>query len=288
MLLERDPDSTTTAQRVRDYEAKVAKLAADADDLTDRLVDPAAGPLHQSVGLLKNQMVNIIKEIETLPLRYQDEMGDHSPQGRAFAVALQVIQCGNSECRAWTDRRYLWWSLVSFQSDILLYLVSQLCERTEGRPVDQAWDEITYVFELHPELFEVATDKDAAKIARLTLRAWDVREGVLRARSGGLVPVLVPDFIASLQVLMADDEGDSQMQGLAGDMGQADMPLAIMANNNDLGSLFPFQMSVAQHAFGDPNRTNGVPVATGIPGYDEDSETLALFDMMPPGGFSLW
>ena len=108
---------------------------------------------------------------------------DISPKEKdmLFDLALQVATSQNLAYTTKELRGFRWHVNLNFQWKAFIYLISELCHRTGGEKVDNAWAEIEKSYTFHPS-FDRDLSKRALPIAvdNLTIKAW----GAYKAAQG--------------------------------------------------------------------------------------------------------
>ena len=178
-------------------------LALDLLDILEKWCDPTAGPVHQMAILMKDHILDKLKDIIKPPAE-SPEWGDEirSPKDNAFKVAVGTLEHNYQNYTSSLNKGFLWWTLLHFQLDVFIYMVGQLCYRTDGNLVERAWKQVGGVYTFHPELFDISS-KQNFTLALFVLKAWRRRCEVLVAR--GEMPE-APFYIERLQELMPHDE----------------------------------------------------------------------------------
>jgi hypothetical protein len=118
-----------------------------------------------------------------------------SEKDMLFDLALQVIASQNRGYTMKEMQGFIWHINLQFQWKAFVFILSELCHRTEGSEVVRAWKEVERAYAFHPSL-----GKDFARralpiaLGNLTLKAWNV----YIAAHGAHVPD-EPGFIQDLR-----------------------------------------------------------------------------------------
>ncbi|KAK3370351.1 fungal-specific transcription factor domain-containing protein [Podospora didyma] len=195
--------SSMDEEKMAEFRRTIENLGKELLDLLDRFCDPAAGPVHEMAIEMRKHIITKIMEFVT-PLRMQpDQEGQNPTRGDdAFRVAIGSMEHNEQNYMAGKDKGFIWFSLQLFQIDVFLYIVGQLCHRTEGPLVERAWRQVNVIYSFHPELFDVS-NKVYSTIAGFVLKAWAKREETFFVRTGQLPEV--PFYVEKLRASMPED-----------------------------------------------------------------------------------
>jgi len=166
------------------YRRKLDTLSKDLTEILDKNCDPKAGPVHQFVHSMRDQVVDKLKDILTPP-RLQSDLSQEirSPQDNAFRLAVAAFE--HSDANYWAAERtgFRWFAMHHFNMDVFTFMVGQLCHRTEGALVDRAWKQVSQAYHCYPQLMNLA-DKTNFTLAVFLSKAWKKREQALLLRDG--------------------------------------------------------------------------------------------------------
>jgi len=166
------------------YRRKLDTLSKDLTEILDKNCDPKAGPIHQFVHSMRDQVVDKLKDILTPP-RLQSDLSQEirSPQDNAFRLAIAAFE--HSDANYWAAERtgFRWLAMHHFNMDVFTFMVGQLCHRTEGALVDRAWKQVSQAYHCYPQLMNL-TDKTNFTLAIFLSKAWKKREQALLLRDG--------------------------------------------------------------------------------------------------------
>lgn len=127
-----------------------------------------------------------------------------------FNLAFQVETSQNLAYTMETMHGFAWHVNIHFQWKALIFLLSELRQRTHGLQVDQAWKEIEITFRSHPS-FKASHAVKALPVAvgRLALKAWNTYVTARGIPSGG-----EPHFIQQIRRQTRDSgiQNDSNAQ----------------------------------------------------------------------------
>ncbi|KAJ9148311.1 C6 zinc finger domain-containing protein [Pleurostoma richardsiae] len=186
--------------RVQEYRALVGSLGKELNELVEKYCDPSAGPLHALALQMKTHIMEKLVELFAPP-KYLAEWGDEvkNHKDNAFRIAVTATEHGIDQYKQTAHQGFLWFSRLHFQLDIFVYLVGQLCYRTSGALVERAWILVEETYHWHPELLDT-TQKSYSRLAVFVLKAWKIREEVLRTRLG--TDPETPEYVSKLRASM--------------------------------------------------------------------------------------
>jgi hypothetical protein len=195
--------STPTEEQQAEYRRGVAHLHKELVEIFDRYCDAKAGVVHQVAVTMKKQILMKLEDLMTPPKQQCDWGGEvKSGADNTFKHVVTGLEHNEANYLSTKDKGFAWFSRLHFHLDIFMYLAGELCRRTEGMLVERAWRQVDVVYSFHPELFDV-TNKNYRTLALHILRAWRIREHVVRTRSGGHAPE-VPFYVVKLRLYMPD------------------------------------------------------------------------------------
>ncbi|KAL1851080.1 hypothetical protein VTK73DRAFT_9544 [Phialemonium thermophilum] len=205
MLVEFGDLGAPDSPQMQEFRRTVESLASELLSLLDRFCDPSAGPVHEMAVEMRSQIIQKLGQLMD-PSRGQPELRAElkSPKDNAFMIALSSLEHNERSYHLARDKGFLWFWLAHFQLDVFIYMVGQLCQRTEGKIVDRAWRQVAVVYEFHPELYDVTTNKTYHTLARFILKAWARREELLRAQTGRSPEV--PEYVERLRSAMDSED----------------------------------------------------------------------------------
>lgn len=91
-----------------------------------------------------------------------------------FNLALQVITSQNFAYTMKEMQGFMWHVNLHFQWKAFIFVLSELCHRTEGAQVDAAWQEIEKSYNYHPSFDkELSVRALPVAVSNLTLKAWN-------------------------------------------------------------------------------------------------------------------
>ncbi|MCJ1285766.1 hypothetical protein MMC26_005107 [Xylographa opegraphella] len=157
-------------------------------------------PLHFLAASLARSFVYSMRVTAHHP-RQQPDGGIHMSQvekDELFNNCLKLIEYANLAYSVESMRRYLWHIGTHFQWHAFIYILGELQFRRAGEQIDQAWRQVGEVFKNHPEMIIDKKGSFYAAVARLTKRAWEVREVELGRRQQNVPHFVRPDFINKL------------------------------------------------------------------------------------------
>ena len=167
-------------------------------DTLRRFCDPNAGPVHEFtssfIGGIVRKMGGLIA-----PKRWVGiDEGAAAAMDNAFAIAVKLLEQSVEHCERVHDKRFVWFSRLRFQIEVLAYVCGQLRYRQWGAYVDRAWRVVEQVYKYHPELMDMS-QKTHSAIAVLLLKACTAREDAFVLQTGGVSDT--PRFIRELRML---------------------------------------------------------------------------------------
>ncbi|KAI1486546.1 fungal-specific transcription factor domain-containing protein [Biscogniauxia mediterranea] len=210
--------------------------------------DLSMGPVHELATQTRPMIVEKLREL-IRPPREQAEWGTEilTPKDNLFKISVTVGEHNLKMYQTAQERGFfLWFMMIHFQIEVLLYMVGQLRTRTSGRLVERAWTVTELFYHHHHELYDV-TVKAHAALGMITVRAWRARERALHEATGSLPET--PSYIVRLQSLLPSevtkpspverppDLDSTHMTTGAGTVHGPDMPWDQMLGFMDAGSL---------------------------------------------------
>ena len=189
------PDSTRTFDH--QDSGHITGSLAEKDKILDKLqnilevkflrfCDPMV-PLHVLIVGVAKAAVCKLRLIAHHPRQYPDPTSiPQKERDLLFLNSLQTIEQDNHCHSNKLTQRFLWHVNVYFQLEALVYLLSELRQRTSGESVDKAWQQIDEVFEHHPDMLSDRKNPLFAAIQNLTIKAWQAHEVTFARQNQGL------------------------------------------------------------------------------------------------------
>ncbi|KAG5762532.1 hypothetical protein H9Q72_009374 [Fusarium xylarioides] len=189
------------------YNTSLNMLKAMLEELDTRLrkfeqqyCDPSAGPIHLLATTIRP---NILRDVNSIavPLQETPEWGTevNNSQDNFFRIWLShnetVLSLYDIACHG----HFLLIHRCHFQLDSLLFLAGQLIDRSPvGSFADRAWRLLERFYHYHDELWNM-THRQHVQLARLILKAWDVRETAFLQLG---TPADIPAFVLKLKTFI--------------------------------------------------------------------------------------
>jgi hypothetical protein len=209
IMLRSEMGAISSGPPSEEQSTKHKELTQDLEDslnsVIERFSDPSAGPTHELAIQIKLSISNRMREMARPP-HEQPEWGTEitTPKDNLFKLAVSATKQAVGQYLTTKNRGFLWFVQSFFQYDVFIYMVGQLRHRTSGSLVERAWEQIPSVYQYHQELFDSSQESNVT-LATFVLKAWGVRQEVLRARYRRWPDV--PDYIKTLQDLMLPENG---------------------------------------------------------------------------------
>lgn len=102
-----------------------------------------------------------------------------SEKDMLFELCLTELEIDSMGHQNNLVQRFIWHVHVYFQLDAFIYVLSELRNRTAGKLVERAWEQIGLAYEYRPELIEETKNSLFVAIGSLTLKAWARREDAM-------------------------------------------------------------------------------------------------------------
>ncbi|KAJ4288256.1 hypothetical protein N0V88_007446 [Collariella sp. IMI 366227] len=195
-------DYGPTKEQKLEYRALVEILRKDLVAVMNKYSDPTAGAVHAMAHRMRQLIDDKLQELLVDPDAQPGLQGEvKNESDNTFRIAITSLEHDAANYMVASDRGFfLWFAVVHFQFDLVIYAAGQLCVRTEGNLVERAWAQLELAYELHPELYDTDS-KRCRNLGRYVLKAWRKREAILQSR--GQTPV-VPGFIEKLYPRILD------------------------------------------------------------------------------------
>ncbi|KAI5862733.1 fungal-specific transcription factor domain-containing protein [Durotheca rogersii] len=208
---------TTVPEKIERAKNRVDELDKAISDILSKYSDLSMGPVHILAAETQSIMVAKLREL-ICPMREQPEWGTEifTPKDHLFKLSLTA---GEHILKMYqfskTGGAFLWFVRSHFQIEVFVYMVGQLSWRTSGQLVERAWAVTEVSYGYYSELYDLSV-KGHTTAAILTVRAWEVRENVLREATG-TTPER-PGYILKLQSLLPPDEAKQAHADLLPDL----------------------------------------------------------------------
>ncbi|KAI0852163.1 fungal-specific transcription factor domain-containing protein [Daldinia vernicosa] len=192
-------------EKVERASRRIDELDRTLTEILTKYSDPLMGPVHVLATETKSIMIDKLREL-VCPLRSQPEWGTEilTPKDNLFKLSLTA---GEQNLRMYqipqTGGFFLWFMMSHFQIEVFIYMVGQLSTRTSGQLVERAWQVVEMFYQWHTELYDLSMKAHMAS-AIFTIRAWNVRERILRDTTGSAPET--PGYIIRLLSLLPPDE----------------------------------------------------------------------------------
>ncbi|KAI1115777.1 fungal-specific transcription factor domain-containing protein [Nemania sp. NC0429] len=186
-------------RRIRELDQTIANIL-------ENYCDPSMGPVHELAAETRHLLIAKCQEL-ICPAEDQPEWGTeiHSAKDNMFKISVASLEADVNLYRlARSKGSFLWFMLIQFQIEMMIYMAGQLSERTTGSLVDRAWIVIEEHYAFHTRLFTLSISKTHLALAILVVRAWRARETALRKTTGSTPAT--PEFIAKLRALVPSTE----------------------------------------------------------------------------------
>lgn len=135
-------------------------------------------PFHLIAALVAETAVCKLRLMAHHPRQYADG-GVNLPQTEKddlFKIAIRILEKDNFCHSNKSMQGYLWHVNAFFQLEAFTYVLSELRIRTAGEIVDRAWQEVSEVFEHHPEMMTERKNTLYVAVQNLTTKAWGSRQ----------------------------------------------------------------------------------------------------------------
>ncbi|OAL00982.1 hypothetical protein IQ06DRAFT_178040, partial [Phaeosphaeriaceae sp. SRC1lsM3a] len=106
---------------------------------------------------------------------YYSKALEQSEKNNLFGLALQVVSAQNLAYTMKEMQGFIWHISLQFQWKAFVFVLSELCSRTMGVEVDDAWKQVEMTLQFHPS-FDKNLGRRALSLAvgNLTLKAWGI------------------------------------------------------------------------------------------------------------------
>ncbi|KAI0424388.1 c6 zinc finger domain-containing protein [Xylaria sp. FL1042] len=209
--LKSGPHSTPGDEQIKALCRTVEELRIDLLGILEKYCDPAAGPVHQMAIQMKDYILDKLTDLITR-LKKQPEWGseEQTAKDNAFNIATATLEHCLQNYTSSMNKGFLWWPQLHFQVDIFIFLVGQLCFRTDGKLVEKAWKQVDGIYRFHPELFNMS-NKSYFTLSLYVLKAWRRRRDALIAK--GEIPEIpeTPFYIKRLQEIMPQNNSRTEL-----------------------------------------------------------------------------
>jgi hypothetical protein len=183
------------------YQASLQELRGLVDEFDTRLseteqkyCDRSGGPIHALALFLRPHIIEEGRIMAT-PMEETPEWGTEiqNPKDNFFRIWLSHNEGAIKMYEMSSQGNFLWAFKSHFHLDSLLFLAGHLVERSPvGSFAERTWRLFDNFYRYHEELWNV-TQKLHLQLARLLLKAWEVREQTLRKIEASIdVPVFIP------------------------------------------------------------------------------------------------
>ncbi|VUC23043.1 unnamed protein product [Clonostachys rosea] len=144
--------------------------------LASNYIDPSVSGVHLMADKFRACIVGDLLSI-MVPMHDLPEWGTEifSPEDNLFRICLTHFEHHFDMYEQIKDTSFLWFPRVQFETDAMLYIASQLQNRTQGSLVDRSWKLLECAYRWHPELWDMSL-KDNVTLGLAILRAWRQRE----------------------------------------------------------------------------------------------------------------
>ncbi|KAI8956681.1 fungal-specific transcription factor domain-containing protein [Daldinia sp. FL1419] len=192
-------------EKVERANKRIDELDRTLTEILTKYSDPLMGPVHVLATETRSIMIDKLREL-VCPLRNQPEWGTEilTPKDNLFKLSLTA---GEQNLRMYqipqTEGFFLWFMMSHFQIEVFIYMVGQLSTRTSGQLVERAWIVVEMFYKYHIELYDLSMKAHMAS-AIFTIRAWTVRERMLRETTGSIPET--PGYIVRLLSLLPPEE----------------------------------------------------------------------------------
>ncbi|PSN72528.1 hypothetical protein BS50DRAFT_545130 [Corynespora cassiicola Philippines] len=186
-----------------------------------------SSPIHFLSSFLGKSVIYMLRFIAHHPI--DDSEIQQSEKDMLFSIARQVTYYQNVAYTTKEMHRFLWHINLHFQWKAFIYLISELCSRTLGPEVEDAWKQVQTVYDFHPTFATQAT-KRALPIAvgNLTLKAWDAHTA-----AGGMPTEGEPCFIKLLRARGAKTKSSDSTSARSAITPLASMPHEISKSSGE-------------------------------------------------------
>ncbi|KAI1737948.1 c6 zinc finger domain-containing protein [Xylaria scruposa] len=197
--LKSGPHGAPGVEQIKALCRSVEGLRIDLLSILEKYCDPTAGLVHQMAIQMKDYILDKLGDLITR-LKTQPEWSgeEQTAKDNAFKIATGTLEHCLQNYTSSVNKGFLWWPQLHFQVDIFIFLVGQLCFRTDGKLVEQAWKQVDGIYRFHPELFDMS-NKSHFTLSVYVLRAWRHRNVALIAK--GEMPE-TPFYIEKLKEIM--------------------------------------------------------------------------------------
>jgi hypothetical protein len=197
-----------TKDQIAQYRVRASELAQEMTAVVERFGDASAGPLHEMAlemqSEVEKKVLMLVDPNSELHVN-RSEVATRSDD--AFHIAVSTADHSMEQHTKIRNSGFSWYARLHFQVSIFAYMVGQLCYRKSGVLVEKAWVVVERTYDLYPDLFDIS-QKEKYELATFLLRAWRVREGVLREKTGRTP--CTPSYVARLQAAMPEYEPKSE------------------------------------------------------------------------------
>lgn len=116
-----------------------------------------------------------------------------------FDTAVSALEFADIGVRSnFSSHLFTHMATTKFQTDVYVYVISELRRRGSGERVDLAWKLVQDLYDEHPELIDDTENTFFVALGDLTLEAWDRRRRELTVSHGLCDTNGVPSFIQQL------------------------------------------------------------------------------------------
>ncbi|KAI1192056.1 fungal-specific transcription factor domain-containing protein [Nemania serpens] len=192
-------------EEVEKARRRIQELDQSVSNILNNYCDPSMGPIHELAATTRHLLIAKCREL-ICPAEDQPEWGTeiHGPGDNMFKIAVASLEADVNLYRlAQAQGQFLWFMLIQFQIEMMIYLAGQLSERTTGSLVDRAWAAVEEHYAFHKGLLTLSS-KTHLVLAILVVRAWRARETALREITGSTPTT--PEYIAKLRTLVPSAE----------------------------------------------------------------------------------
>ncbi|KAH7174395.1 fungal-specific transcription factor domain-containing protein [Fusarium flagelliforme] len=191
------PEYQTYQEALQELRGLVDEFDLTLAEAEKKYCDQSGGPLNALTLFLRP---HIIKEgrIMATSMEEAPEWGTEvrTPKDNFFRIWLAHNEGVLEVYKMSNQGSYLWAFKAHFHLDALLFLASQLAERSPlGSFAERTWRVFDGFYHYHEELWNL-TQKTHVQLARLLLKAWELRETTTEA------PVDIPVFIPKLKMAL--------------------------------------------------------------------------------------
>jgi hypothetical protein len=176
-----------------------------------RYCDPTV-PTHLLVSITARSMLCMLYLATRQPWNASDQVPKLSAEEneKVYEKALKVIEYGSVVQRSSAMKGFLWRENAFFIWQPFILVLEHLVHASPSASTYRAWEQVKQVYEDRPTLLSDMNNNLHAAVRKLTLKAWNHREGLLRMEGAPADPE--PDFIRQLKGSVPfDSNGALQM-----------------------------------------------------------------------------